>query len=35
MVILDQINYAVGYGMLDPAKVVETLRRGRKWSMSS
>jgi len=26
MVILDEINYAISYGMLDPAKVVETLR---------
>lgn len=26
MVILDEINYAIGYGMLDPAKVVETLK---------
>jgi cob(I)alamin adenosyltransferase len=25
MVVLDEINYAIGYGMLDPAKVVETL----------
>jgi cob(I)alamin adenosyltransferase len=25
MVILDEINYAIGYKMLDPAKVVETL----------
>jgi cob(I)alamin adenosyltransferase len=35
MVILDEINYAISYGMLDPAKVVETLRRARKWSTSS
>jgi len=27
LVILDEINYAISYGMLDPAKVVETLRR--------
>ena len=27
MVILDEINYAIGYGMLDPAKVVETLKQ--------
>lgn len=27
MVVLDEINYAIGYGMLDPAKVVETLKR--------
>jgi len=26
MVILDEINYAISYGMLDPAKVVETLK---------
>lgn len=25
VVILDEINYAISYGMLDPAKVVETL----------
>jgi len=24
-VILDEINYAITYGMLDPAKVVESL----------
>jgi cob(I)alamin adenosyltransferase len=27
VVILDEINYAIGYGMLDPAKVVETLKQ--------
>jgi cob(I)alamin adenosyltransferase len=27
MVILDEINYAIGYGMLDPAKVAETLKQ--------
>ena len=27
LVILDEINYAISYGMLDPAMVVETLRR--------
>ena len=27
LVILDEINYAVSYGMLDPAKVVESLQR--------
>ena len=27
MVVLDEINYAIAYGMLDPAKVVETLKR--------
>lgn len=27
MVILDEINYAIGYGMLDPAKVVEVLKQ--------
>ncbi len=26
MVILDEINYAISYGMLDPARVAETLR---------
>jgi cob(I)alamin adenosyltransferase len=26
MVILDEINYAIGYGMLDPAIVAEALR---------
>ncbi|MGC2637815.1 MAG: cob(I)yrinic acid a,c-diamide adenosyltransferase [Acidobacteriaceae bacterium] len=26
MVILDEINYAIGYGMLDPAQVVATLQ---------
>ena len=26
MVVLDEINYAIGYGMLDPASVVEALR---------
>jgi cob(I)alamin adenosyltransferase len=26
MVILDEINYAIGYGMLDPAVVAETLQ---------
>src|SRR5262249_40447224 len=26
LVILDEINYAISYGMLDPAKVVEVLR---------
>jgi len=26
MIVLDEINYAIGYGMLDPAKVAETLR---------
>jgi cob(I)alamin adenosyltransferase len=26
MVILDEINYAIGYGMLDPAQVVATLK---------
>jgi cob(I)alamin adenosyltransferase len=26
MVVLDEINYAIGYGMLDPAEVVESLR---------
>jgi cob(I)alamin adenosyltransferase len=27
LVILDEINYAISYGMLDPGKVVETLKR--------
>src|SRR3954454_2070886 len=27
MVVLDEINYAISYGMLDPAKVVATLNR--------
>jgi cob(I)alamin adenosyltransferase len=27
LVILDEINYAISYGMLDPARVVETLRK--------
>src|SRR5271165_3645190 len=27
MVILDEINYAIGYDMLDPARVVETLKQ--------
>ena len=27
LVILDEINYAISYGMLDPAKVTETLKR--------
>ena len=27
LVILDEINYAIGYGLLDPAIVVETLRK--------
>jgi cob(I)alamin adenosyltransferase len=26
MVVLDEINYAIGYGMLDPAEVAKTLR---------
>jgi cob(I)alamin adenosyltransferase len=26
LVILDEINYAISYGMLDPSKVVETLK---------
>jgi cob(I)alamin adenosyltransferase len=26
MVVLDEINYAIGYGMLDPAQVAEALR---------
>ena len=27
LVVLDEINYAISYGMLDPAKVVSTLAR--------
>jgi cob(I)alamin adenosyltransferase len=27
MVVLDEINYAIGYGMLDPAKVAEALQQ--------
>ena len=27
MVVLDEINYAIGYGMLEPEKVAETLRQ--------
>jgi len=27
LVILDEINYAISYGMLDPAKVVEALKK--------
>lgn len=27
LVILDEINYAISYGMLDPAQVAETLKR--------
>src|SRR6266404_497851 len=27
LIILDEINYAIGYGLLDPAIVVETLKR--------
>lgn len=27
LVVLDEINYAISYGMLDPGKVVEALRR--------
>lgn len=26
MIVLDEINYAIGYGMLDPARVAEALR---------
>jgi len=26
MVVLDEINYAIGYGMLDPARVAQTLK---------
>jgi cob(I)alamin adenosyltransferase len=27
MVVLDEINYAISYGMLDPAKVAEALKQ--------
>ena len=27
LVVLDEINYAIGYGMLDPAKVADVLKR--------
>ena len=27
LVVLDEINYAIGYGMLDPAEVADTLRQ--------
>ena len=27
LVVLDEINYAISYGMLDPARVVETLKK--------
>ena len=27
LVVLDEINYAIGYGMLDPAEVAETLKQ--------
>jgi len=27
LVILDEINYAISYGMLDPARVVESLKQ--------
>ena len=27
LIVLDEINYAIGYGMLDPAEVAETLRQ--------
>ncbi len=27
MVVLDEINYAISYGMLDPLKVAETLKQ--------
>jgi cob(I)alamin adenosyltransferase len=36
LVVLDEINYAISYGMLDPAKVVESPEaRSRRWSTSS
>src|SRR6266849_1799654 len=27
LIVLDEINYAISYGMLDPAKVVESLKQ--------
>jgi cob(I)alamin adenosyltransferase len=27
MVVLDEINYAISYGMLDPVKVAESLKK--------
>jgi cob(I)alamin adenosyltransferase len=27
LVVLDEINYAISYGMIDPAKVVESLKK--------
>ena len=27
LIVLDEINYAISYGMLDPGKVAETLKR--------
>ena len=35
LVVLDEINYAISYGMLDPEQVAETLRARPKWSTSS
>src|SRR5215470_12863237 len=31
LVILDEINYAISYGMLDPGKVVEVLKQRLRW----
>ena len=33
LVVLDEINYAISYGMLDPVKVAESLGRSRRWCM--
>ena len=35
MVVLDEINYAIGYKMLDPEAVAEPCAAGRRWSTSS
>lgn len=33
MVILDEINYAISYRMLDAERVLEGWGKSRKWSM--
>jgi len=35
MVILDEINYAIGYGMLDPQWWLRRCAGGQRWSTSS
>ncbi len=35
LVVLDEINYAIGYSMLDAETVAETLRRSQRCSTSS